>query len=311
MAKDPALRALLASRGVRAITPSEGARAFRELLLSEATGTVLVSAQPLPGLVSAGWPLAAPALGHGSWTFPVPLDPADRALADHQVGRRPLVPAALWFAALIEGARTVSGREGSWMVEHLEILAPTFVDRVRTDVSLQLTPTGEAWEASIRAGGAIVCRARVAPCDEPLGDPPPPPLVGGESAEGLYRPDLLFHGPAWQVLRQTRTENGRAFADVVLGAAGSPVAGAMDGVHQLLAAWSGRQVGWLGLPVGADRWIASGSPPDGSLRIETHTTTTSAQELSADVVARDIRGRVVLRGEGVRLRAASHRSSDA
>jgi acyl transferase domain-containing protein/NAD(P)H-dependent flavin oxidoreductase YrpB (nitropropane dioxygenase family)/acyl carrier protein len=314
MARDPALQALLASRGVRSIAPSAGARAFRELMLSEVDGTVLVSAQPLPGMVSAGWPLAAPSpgvSGRGSWRFPVPLDPADRALADHQVGRRSLVPAALWFAALIEGARTVSGRDGSWMVERFEILAPTFVDRVRSDVSLQLAPTGEAWEATIRAGGAEVCRARVAPCDDPLGDPPPPPLVGGESAEGLYRPDLLFHGPAWQVLRQTRTENGRAFADVVLGAAGSPMAGAMDGVHQLLAAWSGRQVGWLGLPVGADRWIASGSPPDGSLRIETHTTTSSAQELSADVVARDIRGRVVLRGEGVRLRAASSRSSDA
>jgi acyl transferase domain-containing protein/NAD(P)H-dependent flavin oxidoreductase YrpB (nitropropane dioxygenase family)/acyl carrier protein len=311
MAADPALRALLASRGVRSIPPSAGARAFRELLLSETDGTVLVSAQPLPRLVSADWPLGDPAWARDGWRFPVPLDPQDRALADHQVGRRPLVPAALWFAALIEGARTVSGREGSWMVERFEILAPTFVDRVRTDVSLQLAPTGEAWEATIRAGGAAVCRARVAPCEDPLGSPPPRPLVGGESAEGLYRPDLLFHGPAWQVLRQTRTENGRAFADVVLDEAGSPVAGAMDGVHQLLAAWSGRQVGWLGLPVGADRWITSGSPPGGSLRIETHTTTSSAQELSADVVARDDSGRVVLRGEGVRLRAASSRSSDA
>jgi hypothetical protein len=84
------------------------------------------------------------------------------------------------------------------------------------------------------------------------------------------------------------------------------VARVVDGAHQVLAAWSGRAVGWLGLPIGADRWVADG-PVDDVVRIETSARTgagADGRELLAEVVGLDAAGRVVVRGEGVRLRAA-------
>jgi acyl carrier protein len=315
MAADPRLQALFASRGVRSLTPRDGAEAFRRVVRSDLHGTVLVTNGPLPDLRVARWPLAAPTeIGPRRVVVPVPLDPRSPALADHRVGGRPLVPAATWLAALLEAASLASGWEGCLVVDGLAILAPTFVDRPRTDVRIELVEEELGWTAVIRAGETAVCRATVSVCtDAPETPRPPTPFEDSEPAGPLYRPDLLFHGPTWQVLRRIRWSSGSDAAAELEPGAPSALASAVDGVHQLLAAWSGRSVGWLGLPVGADRWVAPGPharPAVGPVRIETEARA-DGREMSARVVARDAHGRLLLRGEGVRLRAAGRGVGDA
>jgi hypothetical protein len=110
-----------------------------------------------------------------------------------------------------------------------------------------------------------------------------------------YRPDLWFHGPSWRVIRQLSPDG--LTADL---APGCDATRALDAAHQLLAAWGSRAAGWLGLPVGADRWrIRDGQPVRVVARAEV-----SGEELVGAVEAVDLTGAVVLRGEGVRLRAA-------
>ena len=318
MAADPRLLAVLGSRGVRAIRPAAGAAAFRAVACGAGSGVVSVTAGPIAELGSSGfavhelrWPLrAADRFDVPPLSFTVPLDPTSAPLSDHRVAGRPLVPAAMWLAAMIEGARAASGRDGPWAVEAMVIHGPVFVDRPRSDVRLRLVPEGTAghtWRAIVEADGAPVCHARVVASAPPAPNGGPPhPLVDPEPAQPLYRPDLLFHGPAWQVLRNVVTDAYGAQADLHGGPApaGGPsaVATVVDGAHQMLAAWGGRAAGWLGLPVGADRWVADGAF-DGVVRIETRAST-GGQELTAEVVGLDADGRVVLRGEGVRLRAA-------
>ncbi|MEQ1572177.1 MAG: SDR family NAD(P)-dependent oxidoreductase, partial [Myxococcota bacterium] len=268
MASDPRLAALLASRGVRPIHPEAGGRAFRAIVDSELSGTVWVTADPLPDTVPVRWPLGRPHhVGRGRLVVPVPLDPASPCLADHQVGGRPLVPAATWVAALLEAAALIGCTPGALVLDGLDILAPTFVDRPRSDVWLELVADGDSVAAQVLAGGTPVCRARISTAvDEPGEAIPLDVWVDGEPAGGLYRPDLLFHGPAWQMLSRvrlgSRSSGARAEAELTAVAGPSSVATAVDAVHQLLAAWSGRSVGWLGLPVGADRWVSHGSPAD-------------------------------------------------
>src|SRR5690606_33480435 len=119
--------------------------------------------------------------------------------------------------------------------------------------------------------------------------------------EPLYRPDALFHGPSWRVLTRLATDGeGRAAAD--LEPRIDPLASAIDGAHQLLAAWSGLNTGRLGLPVGARPWLIV-APPEGPVRLEARARS-GDDGVQADVLATDASGRVVLRGEGVALRRA-------
>lgn len=317
MAADPALQRLLASRGVHALGPAAGAEAFRRLVQGTTEGTVLITAQPLPQARPPAWPL----VGARTWsparaTLQLTLDPRAPALADHQLGGRPLVPAAVWVSALIEAAALVHGPSETWCVEDLEIHAPTFVDRIRDDIVIALTPApdasgGAGLTARVEADGTVVCSACLRVGPPPADTEPPRPLHNAAPADGLYRPDLLFHGPTWRVLSTIQTQGDRlAQADLIPAEGIAPVAGAIDGAHQLLCALGHQPradggTGWLGLPTGADRWIYNTCAAPGPLRLITEATEANDQELRADVTGVDARGRVALRGEGVRLRAAA------
>jgi hypothetical protein len=127
----------------------------------------------------------------------------------------------------------------------------------------------------------------------------------------LYRPDALFHGPTWQVLRQVES-NGNGVARADLGPGGpDPVAAAIDAAWQLAAAWSARSTGWLALPVAAARWSPAGPFPDphGPIRIELEARA-EGDHVHADVSAVDADGRVIFHGEGLRLRAAGRAPAD-
>ncbi|MCB9685774.1 MAG: SDR family NAD(P)-dependent oxidoreductase [Alphaproteobacteria bacterium] len=298
MASDPTLQRVLEQRGLLPLSPDDGARTFASLLDSRLEGTLQVG-----GTRASEGPrvlLGPPSsLLSDRATFELRLDPEDPTLRDHQVSGRPLVPAATWLACMLRAVRLLEGSSGAVAVDGFEVSAPVFVDRPRSDVRLVVRHTDHSYEAFIEADSTTVCRASLRIDAPPQRRSPPAPLVGAEPALSLYRPDLLFHGPSWQVLSSVAAgDDGQLAADLVP----SPTtAMAVDAVHQVLAAWSGRTAGWLGLPVGAARWIANGGT---AVRIETRARL-EGRELLADVVALDADGVVVLRGEGVRLRAAN------
>ncbi|MCA9493050.1 MAG: SDR family NAD(P)-dependent oxidoreductase, partial [Myxococcales bacterium] len=303
MASDPTLQRVLEQRGLAPMTPADGGKAFAALLNGAFEGTLQVGgsrADGDPALLGAPSSLLA-----GRATFPLHLEPSDPDLRDHQVSGRPLVPAATWLACMLRAVRLLAGTGGAVTVEGFEVTAPIFVDRPRSDVRLVVRHIDDVYDACIHSDSTTVCRAELCIGAPPQRRSPPVPLVGAESALGLYRPDLLFHGPSWQVLTSVAAgDDGQLSADLV---PGPTTAMAVDAVHQVLAAWSGRTAGWLGLPVGARRWVANGGT---AVRVETRARL-EGRELSADVVALDVDGVVVLRGEGVRLRAARDGAADA
>lgn len=299
MAAGPAVSRLLRARGVVPLAPDDGARAFRSLLEGRGSGVVWVGAQPLPGAEPLPWPLGPVAWREaGAVACCVPLEPSDPWLADHRVAGRPLAPAAAWVEAMLVAAREAVG--GDCALASFEVLAPTFVDAPRGDVRLVLRHASAPITAEILAGGAIVCRARIVPA---VADdaPPPPSRAPTDDAAPLYRGGPLFHGPSWQLLART-WDDGDGFGADLSGAAGpGGVAGAVDAIHQLLAVHAARRRGVVGLPVGADRWASfPGGPP---VRFAGRSRG-AGDEARADVAAWDADGRTVLRGDGVRIRAA-------
>lgn len=306
MARDPALQALLRSRGIRALTVSEGARAFRRVLLAGGLPNVVtITAQVLPDARATPWPLGPiRALTDDQVSVVVPLDPADDYLDHHQVGGRPLVPAAHWLCAFQQAMQLVDMRAGPTFFDEVAVHAPTFVEACRDDVFATIRRTETGWRGEIFAGDALVAEATLGRCDLDRRTDPPSPLQEARSARSLYRPDLLFHGPHWQVLTAVEDgTNGDARADVVAPDGLRGVAAAVDGAHQLLSMWSGRATGWLGLPVGARRWVVA-DRVSGSLRITSHARAQNGGVV-ADIEATDAAGNVVLRGEGITLKPAA------
>ncbi|MEZ4319605.1 MAG: SDR family oxidoreductase [Myxococcota bacterium] len=293
MARDAALQRLLAARGIRSLAPADGARAFASALTG--SGPQWLAPDP-PPFATLPWPLT----GRDGSTFTIALDPTDPVLLDHSVAGRPLVPAALWVTALLRAAALLDPLPCG--ITDLEILAPCFVSRPE-----RITLTLRGPEAVITRDTAgepsVVCRARLDRSNTPSGPHARPAPLSGTPAGPLYREDLLFHGPAWQMLVQVGAfEAGSASADVQLNGT-DPLAATIDGAHQLLAAWSGHTTGWLGLPVGARRWGTSGTLSD-QLRLHIDARVEEGVVLG-EVVALDPSGRVVVHGSGVRLAAAS------
>ncbi|MBX2803722.1 MAG: SDR family oxidoreductase [Myxococcales bacterium] len=308
MAADPALQRVLLGRGIRSLSNAAGAEAFQQVLDSDVHGTVLVLAEPPDHAQPLPWPLTAVvARSADTYATSVDLTPEQPALADHQVSGRPLVAAAVWVAALLATARLARPEVRSWELEDLHVAAPTFVDRARDDVRVRVSGQGSTLLGEVTTADATVCTARLSPCGVPARHPPPEPLASPEPAAALYRPTLLFHGPTWRVRRTVQTNgNGLAEADLETSPRLDPMASAVDAAHQLLCTWADRSEGWLGLPVGADRWVVG---PEAGVphRLITEAHTDEAGEVTATVTVLDETGRVALRGEGVRLRAATRR----
>jgi len=134
--------------------------------------------------------------------------------------------------------------------------------------------------------------------------------MAGEDAAPMYRENLLFHGPEWQMLTEVSAfEPTRARADIDIRDA-DPLATVIDAAHQLLAAWSGHTTGWLGLPVGASAWTMYEVPLPGPLRLEIDVTVED-RDVLGDVVATDLEGRVFITGRSVRLQPATPWRTDA
>jgi len=305
MASSSGFGRLLAARGIASISPEAGGRAFRAALGT--TGTLAVAADP-PEAPALPWPLhevIAVAPGRRG-RFRVALDPSQPALDDHRVGGRPLVPAALWLTTLLAAARATRSRGGPWALEGFAIHAPTFVEGPRT---CEVAVDGEQVRVIVR--DTVVAEARVVPCAPPEAAPPPEALRTARSAAPLYREDLLFHGPTWRVLDRVEGDgDGGVRADVRAARGLGTTEAALDAAHQVLSAWAGRATGWLGLPVGAGRWIVAGDDAGGPLRLEASARTDGDGVLGeVRIVAAD--GRVVVTGRDVRLHRAARWPADA
>jgi len=287
LADSDAVRAALRARGVVPLPPDVGADAVdRALALG---GTSLITTAPVsPGFA---WPVHHVQDTASGWEAHLRLHPEQRALADHAVRGRPLVPAAVW----LDLALHTPGR-----VEDFEVLAPVFVDHPRSDVRFDL----DEEQVAVRAAERVVARARRRPAGpRPAPRDPPAPSA---PAEPLYRPDLLFHGPRWRTLDQIGGDGNGTITGLLHtpdpSEPGADLAGLLDGAHQLLALWAAHHLGWTGLPVGARAW----SRFDGEL--PRHLAAwprrgDSPDEVVADVLAWGEHG-VVLHGEQVRLRRA-------
>ena len=306
MASQPALQALLRSRGIRSLPVAAGTRALRTLIrATNLPPIVQVTAQHLPTSRALPWPLGSlRSRGPDHLSVHIPLDPADPALDHHRVGGRPLVPAALWVCALQQAAALIDGHRGARLLEALAVHAPTFVERTRADVYTLLRRTDNTWHGQIVAGDTVVAEAHLGQGSLDTLGAPPAPLKEPTSAADLYTPEQLFHGPHWRVLARIEpSDNGRSRADVIPPDGLQGTAAAVDAAHQLLSMWSGRETGWLGLPVGARRWIVSDHIA-GPLRL-TSWARTSEGGVVADIRATDASGRVVIQGEGVQLKPAA------
>jgi len=307
MASDPRLLRLLRSRGVHALPVDTGVDAFRRLIRSQLTGTVLVWARPPDDAVA----LPAPLSRRLSWRpeaarWVVHLDPERPALADHIVAGRPLVPAALWVDVL-RAAAVDLGLSDALTIGSLDLHRATFVGQPRTAevrVRRESTSPDAVVEAIIEVDDQLVVTARLEPAPRPATAADLEPLSDADDAACLYRPDLLFHGPTWRLLHRTRTGPGAAHAEV-RAANGQPrLAELVDAAHQLLCAWSDAQAGWLGLPVGAARWQIHAPLPLDPVRMVA-TPRFAGEEVHADLQVVDHEGNVVLEGTDVRLRRAA------
>jgi len=306
MASRPALQALFRSRGIRPLQIAEGTRAFRRLIFAADLPSVIsVSAQPLSEAHSLPWPLGAlRSVRRDHLCVHIPLDPSDLDLDHHRVGGRPLVPAAMWVCALQQAAALIDTGPGPRSLETVIVHAPTFVDHARSDVYASIERIGDAWHGKILAGDTVVAEATLSRASLVSTGPPPTPLSAPRAASPLYTPQLLFHGPHWQVLTQIENSgNGQSFADVFAPQGLHGAAAVVDAAHQLLSLWSGRETGRLGLPVGARRWVVA-DQITGPLRLASQATASNGIVM-ADVQAIDATGAVVITGEGVRLKPAA------
>jgi hypothetical protein len=272
----PALR----SRGLHPLTDAEGAALFLAAL--GATDTVLATADAPAEAAAPPWPLGdAAARGHH-----VDLDPASPELADHALGGRAIVPAALWLAAM----RALLDGEG---VTDFRVHVPVFVDRKRTDVLVLL----DRDRLSIEASGTLVASATRS-ADPPRADDAPPI---GLASPPPYAEGTLFHGPAWQTLAAVSPDGTTA---TLRPTSLDPLATALDGVHQLAALWGRRVADRAFLPVSAAawRWHAWGDAVPAAVRLRPRL---ESDAVVCDAVVWDASGAVFAEADGVRLAAAS------
>jgi enediyne polyketide synthase len=307
MASEPALLRLLAARGLTPIPPAEGGNAVAGLALCAVAGalptTLALTGNPPPGAANLPWPLLALCPTTEGARAQIHLHPKHPLLDHHRVAGRPLVPAALWVCCMQAALGLLDRPAGGWSLERFAVHAPTFVDRPRSDVHVEVRAEFDAWHCTVWAGTTAVAEAHAHVVDETLDAQPPAPLRDGLSTSGWYAPGRLFHGPSWRVLTRHKTEIATAEADLDSSDVNG-LAAAVDGAHQLISAWSGLKTGWLALPVGAGKWVLPARPAQGQLRLSTRLDA-SDDGVLADVRVVDATGRVVLVGERVELRNAT------
>ncbi|MEG8184594.1 SDR family NAD(P)-dependent oxidoreductase [Nocardia terpenica] len=300
---DKSLAAHFRAAGMPLIPPASGAQAFIEELCEDAGPRCVVRAAEHPDhSCGLGGEIVLTARDH---TY----------LFDHRIGGIPVVPVAMvleWFTGVARA--TVPGE--SVILRDLEVLSkialddlPTHdrilrltTDRAGTTGPLTLTVFGSGLRPHFRgkATGPATDSSRHLP--EPTDLRP----LGRE----IYDGQVLFHGPAFQVLTAVEGVSPHGTAGVVTGVRSRywPEAhrytdpAAVDGALQLATLWGEHVLGSAVLPMGIVEFrLFVPGPLDGDARAVVRAGRVSDSEASCDVQVCATDGCPLFELDGIRL----------
>lgn len=133
------------------------------------------------------------------------------------------------------------------------------------------------------------------------------PLLGAEAWQDPVYGDVLFHGPALQVIEDVTGVSDQGIAAELLGTAGrgwreepwqTDVA-AMDGGLQLALLWAKRMLGGSSLPTAVGRYQGTGEIPSGAIHAVLTGRVVGKSKTVSDIVFTNSEGRPIARLEGV------------
>jgi hypothetical protein len=310
---NPSLRERFAQLGVPMIPLTTGARLFVDELAGGDRGQVelVLGGEPRPdGLMAVG------SLVH-SQDFEIHLDAASHAhLVDHTISGTVVVPLALvveWFAQALRSFRPD--------------LAPEFLDDLRVVRGLKLErfgsagttclircaqrPDGDLDLALLGRDGAPHYQAQAGSGRrwQPPAGAEPLPGLGPWGATRIYG-DVLFHGPAFQVIE---TIEGCGDAGIQAWVRGvrraSWPAGpwrtdplALDAAAQLAVLWAREHGGGAFLPMGFERLDrVAALPAEGPLRVRVRCRRRGPATVVAEALVLDAGGSVLMDLRGLEL----------
>lgn len=133
------------------------------------------------------------------------------------------------------------------------------------------------------------------------------PLQAAESWQGPVYGDVLFHGPALQVIEDVTGVSDQGIAAQLLGTSGrgwreepwhTDVA-AMDGGLQMALLWAQRMLGGSSLPTAVGRYQGTGELPAGPIHAVLKGRVVGKSKTVSDIVFTTSEGRPIARLEGV------------
>jgi hypothetical protein len=311
----PGLKKMFEARGIRLIGLDEGAEAFADEVLDGTSGQVEVVIGG--GVGAGGLDDLVPEQGGltGVATASAELQPY---LDDHRVQGTvvlPVVQVSEWIARAARASRAGSNLLALRDVEVKKGI--TLDDWGRSDARFDLT-LEQAEAPGLLKASLVDATHRVrysAHAELSAARPPAPaawpaPTGLGPAPADLYGPGALFHGPAFQVLREVQGTGAAGATATLVGCAGAgwPDEGwvidpaLIDGCLQLALVWGLGVTGAQTLPlrVGSLELYAP-APFAGALRATLVARSHTGQKTVSDIQVTDASGAVVLELRGVEM----------
>lgn len=313
----PSLRSVFLERGVALIPTAEGARMFVSAITNpKAPVSVVVGGRPDASILlgPGGGRRVTGELMVSSATYP--------HLASHAVKGVPVFPVALALEAFarIAGSARPDLRLSS--LKDLRVLKGIRVDDfegtgTRLEISCEQISNGSGARLACELrspGGPVHYRAVAEMTDRSSPKAAPKdidaPQTGAPwSTEEFYGP-VLFHGPAFQVLKGVRSVGPQGGSALVastqdIGWTGGPYAtdpAAVDGGLQLAILMGMRALGKTSLPTGVEALtIFIDEPTPGPLHCSIRSRSVSDLKTVSDAIVRTEDGRVVCELRGIEM----------
>jgi acyl transferase domain-containing protein len=246
----PALRRRFEERGISVIPTQSGAQAFvAEYARADRAHVLLGGGQALAMLPS-----------QGETCFELWLDSKQSGyLRDHAVNGVPVVPMVLvgeWFLRAMKGLG-----QGEVRLHSLKVIRGVRLDAALAGTALRILRRfdGNEWILELRNAAGAICYTAKAEFGTTGVEPTiaTAPIVQSMSLQEIYDGVVLFHGPAFQVLRKLELTDTSATADLggMSGEHWDTAApwqidpAAMDGMVQAAARLAVRMTGGAVLPM--------------------------------------------------------------
>lgn len=241
------------------------------------------------------------------WVAPA----AQPYLADHQVKGEVVVPVVQVLEWLLQAARAMRPDPSPVSVRDLKVLRGIRLPDFATGgwLRLQLRPADgqpDQLRAEVR-GPADALHYTATLVFGHAGDAPVPghqPSIGAGAwpfgVDELYRPERLFHGPAFQAVRSLGAFSSEGAEGTLaglqeLGWPGGPFAidlAALDGALQLACLWAHDRTGRPCLPTGLEAFTAHRAPSAGPLHCRLRSRLAGGQRALHDVLLWDAAGAI-------------------